>query len=111
MPEEFGVGEARANDFFVAFAHGGGVLAFEVGDGDEVRLDFAAGTDDGAGFLVVLHGGDKNFLRDGEVAFVEAAADGDRPFGEAGVLYQQGFGQDGVCFRRRRLAGRGGAAR
>ena len=100
MPEEFGVGEARADDFFVAFAHGGGVLAFEVGDGDKVRLDFAAGTDDGAGFLVVLHGGDEDFLRDGEVAFVEAAADGDRPFGEAGVLYQQGFGQDGASAER-----------
>ena len=84
MPEEFGVGEARADDFFVAFAHRGLVFRFEVGDGDEVRADFAVRADDGEGFLVVLHGGDEDFLRHGEVALVKAASDGNRPFGEAG---------------------------
>ena len=103
LPEEFGVGEARADDFFVAFAHGGFVGGFEVGNRDEVRADFAVRTDDGEGFLVVLHGGDEDFLRHGEVALVEAAGDGNRPFGEARHFREQRRRDNGNAAECRRF--------
>ena len=88
VEEELGVGEARADDAFVALADFRRILGLDIGNPDEVLGELAAGVEHREEFLVGLHGRDQCFLRYGKELAFEGARHRDWPFVEAVHLGQ-----------------------
>lgn len=72
------------------------VLALDIGDGDEGRLELAVVVQQVEVLLIGLHGGDQTLRRHFQEALVEGARQCHRPFHEAVDLVEQGFLDDGV---------------
>ncbi len=89
LVEGGGIRQAWANHLLVTGDHLLGLVAVDVGDGDESRLELAVAIQQVEVLLVGLHRGDQAFGRYLEEALVEAAGQRHRPFHQAADLDQQ----------------------
>ena len=87
--KEHGVGEAGAQHPLVAPHHHTRVFGPGVGDGDEARQQLAVAVDQGEIALMLAHGGDQQFPRQGQVLLFEGAAEGSRVFHQIADLVEQ----------------------
>ena len=89
LPEEHGIGQARANDALVAVADDERIAALDVADGDEVRQQFAVRVQQVEILLVLLHRQDQRLVRHLEELLLEAACHRHRPLDQRRDLVQQ----------------------
>ena len=96
--EEGRIRQAWANDLFIAGDDLIRVLALDVRDSDEQRLQLALIIQQVEVLLVGLHGGDQTLRGHFQKALVEAAGQCDGPLHQTADLYQQVLVDDGVGF-------------
>ncbi len=96
--EEGGIRQARTNDLFITGDHLVGILALDVRDGDEQRLQLALIIQQVEVFLIGLHRGNQALGRYFQEALVEAAGERHGPLHQTAHLDQQVFIDDGVGF-------------
>ena len=96
--EERRIRQAWANDLFIAGDHLIRVLALDVRDSDEQRLQLALIIQQVEVFLIGLHRGNQALGRYFQEALVEAAGERHGPLHQTAHLYQQVLVDDGVGF-------------
>src|SRR5690606_9037845 len=96
VPEESGVGQTWTDYFFVTGNHLRRVFRLDVGDGDEVRHQFAVFHHVEV-FLVFFHGRHQRFRRYAQEGFVERTGQCYRPFVQRGYFVEQVVADDGFA--------------